>query len=120
MTHVFMDMEAKEEAKAFFGFTSVPFYVVVDQVSKTEWGRLEGEVILCASIMTNFKGAHFKQYCCNGSKIRRNPRLSTVVGTIALSPWSPFLIPIIHTSYLFDPACPPTVFLHTDLTSPHE
>lgn len=36
MTHVFLDMEAKEEAKAFFGITSVPYYVVVDQVRVIE------------------------------------------------------------------------------------
>ena len=31
MTHVFMDMEMKEEAKKLLGFTAVPFYVVVDK-----------------------------------------------------------------------------------------
>ena len=32
LTHVFMDMEVKEAAKAAFGFSSVPFYVVVGKV----------------------------------------------------------------------------------------
>ena len=32
MTHVYMDMEVKELAKAAFGFTAVPFYVIVDKV----------------------------------------------------------------------------------------
>jgi hypothetical protein len=31
MTHVFMDMENKEAAKAAFGFAQVPFYVVVSK-----------------------------------------------------------------------------------------
>ena len=34
MTHCFMEEAVKEAAKATFGFTSVPFYVVVDQVIK--------------------------------------------------------------------------------------
>ena len=34
MTHCFMEEAVKEAAKATFGFTSVPFYVVVDQVTK--------------------------------------------------------------------------------------
>lgn len=34
MTHTFMDMEVKEEAKEVFKFTAVPFYVVVDKVPR--------------------------------------------------------------------------------------
>jgi len=30
MTHVFMEVDAKEQAKAEWGFSAVPFYVVVD------------------------------------------------------------------------------------------
>lgn len=32
MTHVFMDMTVKETAKTAFGFTAVPFYVIVNKV----------------------------------------------------------------------------------------
>lgn len=32
MTHVFMDLEVKDAAKIAFGYTSVPFYVVIDKV----------------------------------------------------------------------------------------
>jgi thiol-disulfide isomerase/thioredoxin len=31
LTHTFMEMDAKEEAKGAFGFTSVPFFVVIAQ-----------------------------------------------------------------------------------------
>ena len=34
MTHVFLDMEIKEKAKDVFGYTAVPFYVVIDKVKK--------------------------------------------------------------------------------------
>ena len=30
LTHVFMEIDVKEEAKLFFGFTAVPFIVVID------------------------------------------------------------------------------------------
>lgn len=36
MTHVFMDMNIKETAKVAFGFTAVPFYVIVDKVGLAE------------------------------------------------------------------------------------
>jgi hypothetical protein len=36
MTHVFMDMTVKEAAKAAFGFTAVPFYVIVNKVQLVE------------------------------------------------------------------------------------
>ena len=36
MTHVFMDMNVKETAKVAFGFTAVPFYVIVDKVELAE------------------------------------------------------------------------------------
>ena len=36
MTHVFMDMLVKEAAKEAFGFTAVPFYVIVDKVVLAE------------------------------------------------------------------------------------
>jgi hypothetical protein len=31
LTHVFMEVEVKEEAKALFGFNAVPFVIVVDK-----------------------------------------------------------------------------------------
>ena len=36
MTHVFMDVSTKETAKVEFGFTAVPFYVIVDKVELAE------------------------------------------------------------------------------------
>ena len=32
MTHVFMDLDVKESAKSVFGYTAVPFYVIIDKV----------------------------------------------------------------------------------------
>jgi len=51
LTHVFMDVAVKETAKAAFGFTSVPFYVVVGKVR----GRVDvgtaSVTLLCSAVL---------------------------------------------------------------------
>ena len=49
MTHCFMEMEVKENAKAAFGFTSVPFYVVVDKVTKILYSAVSNSFMLILS-----------------------------------------------------------------------
>jgi hypothetical protein len=40
VTHVFVEESIKEKAKAAFGYTSVPFYVVFNKVRCPRWIRL--------------------------------------------------------------------------------
>jgi hypothetical protein len=50
LTHVFMDVAVKETAKSAFGFTSVPFYVVV--------GKVRGRVGVGTASVTLLCSAH--------------------------------------------------------------
>jgi thiol-disulfide isomerase/thioredoxin len=57
MTHVFMDLETKERAKTDFGFTQVPFYVVIskdgDILGKGSPSSIDHKALLATATKVN-------------------------------------------------------------------
>ena len=53
MTHVFMDMTVKETAKSAFGFTAVPFYVIVNKV------ELVAAIVILWHISSHYLQPHY-------------------------------------------------------------